>query len=1436
MYVGFWEKYACSLLLSGSEGTRLVWVSMTASLRATLGRNFGLLLKRHGDAFRLSVVNDVLNMQPSGCFSHQPSLTETDILCLFHGPPSSSEVCSCLFPGVPQSRCISTVTIERFVAHMKEKTTRADDNACRVCSVCSRQVLPTSRVFIYDDTIFRALVVTQVLEPYALSMTHVDLPRLDDRLEASHLLFVYLFFGHTDAVIEEMSAHQVETIWTVFKVNPDLEKLRTLQLTGTSRWTGQNLKWPVLYAHTDDTRCTCMGTPIESCCERFDFKSDIIVDISKSQPWNQGLFFISLGRAIHHLAFHTNAIDESNLEERQCLLCHQRIVFRDFAVPDMALLSKIRAGLGRGDPMIVESNADSEAVVEDKPPKIIPQSNDSASLFKRPRPHHVHVSPEISEPVFKKAKTGLEEDRSVVRPKVSLMSKLPKVTPEIVEAIFQQAFEDDILRKNLDQWLPWIARSYCQPADRIPNRTWDGAGNMSTELITSDGFVRMNRATELSSVSIYIPRATQRELDAEYERVVNNNDAYSFSARRGTTHIFCRNVRVMFPYNFDFARLFIASSCPGAIPRVLDDFVGERTGGYRSLVIDAAMGATEIKIEPLVLSRFDRDVAGDDDDDGQQEPLSSHGALREKCVADENVALGDISHIIKIVPIQDNAKITDGNHITHLSADIVFVTPHPFKIRYPVPGTALFCRGELTANGSRVPRHTGYSIATVSLERLAADLGIVAPSVPRKDVAIPLNPRATIVDDYARDNEDHLRAHGNALQKPLGHLKNPLRFIPTSALTDMLFWPPGSGFVIQFDEKTIQQRFRKRLVGVGADGILPSQSNRVEIQPCPMYRDPKTGSVVVTYDGRWLLHFVPDEHAEGTPVVSYTVSTNRYLWDKDRTPVNTAADFVVAGGPRVSFFNADDELSELRSCIDPGRPVGRQLRNMERIGSNRSSAVVQTPQLKDHYSVVRIYTRSFLSMLDLNFVRLNGGVYSKESLETVNLDIYWRATVPRFQLFNEDNTPVPHDDLTPKEIDVMTASTLDQAGVRLIVRNPGFYRVKQILDAPVFMVAEQQLFSTAGRDLFSPDSPMLLPEFEEHGKVHLARNSIESTSRLDQFEKFQIDRKNMLQLVLASTIAKRVINHPSLPFAPIADHAAMRYTLVSHFSNNIHRHYPWVAGIFPWLTFDLSMPLDADVLRQKHADEEERERKRVAEMHEQALPASATKRSRSKVHRYKTCLFCKMLTIPITSKRKPARHSPQACPLFFEYSNSERALLEFALMNVTKLNPSFKDKLLYKPKEGELSVKGYRLNIELFKNLRTKLRVSFGSRLSSLIKCESSNFGPVFAEEIKLKYSTVCIPERLPWVTLLTSFCGDNMMDLILRDGATTGFPSSKDEIVPLEKEPVSSTPHVAPTEELRSIFFGLHQKIVERLRAEEAAAAHGPSSSSSLSSSSDGD
>lgn len=311
----------------------------------------------------------------------------------------------------------------------------------------------------------------------------------------------------------------------------------------------------------------------------------------------------------------------------------------------------------------------------------------------------------------------------------------------------------------------------------------------------------------------------------------------------------------------------------------------------------------------------------------------------------------------------------------------------------------------------------------------------------------------------------------------------------------------------------------------------------------------------------------------------------------------------------------------------------------------------------------------------------------------------------------------------------------------------------------------------------------------------------------------------MMQMVLASTIAKWVITHPALPFAPIRDHAALRYTLVAHNSTNIHRHYPWLAGIFPWLTFDLSVPLDTTALWERHTKNEEEKKKKAAATGA-AADAPKKKQSRSGLNKYTTCVFCKMLTIPITSKRKPTRHSPHMCPLFFEYSNSERALLEFALMDEGRLGTAFKEKLLYRPSEGIPSVKGYRLRIDVFKTQRNKLRVSFGSRLSSLVKCESTTFGPVYAEELKIKYSSVCIPERLPWVTLLMSFCGNHMIDSILRDGGITGFILSKDDIVALEKEPESATLHVAPTSELREIFYTAHQKLDERLRAEAAAAA----------------
>jgi len=1385
---------------------------MNASSRKGLVRNFASLVLAHWPEFPSFVIHDVLKMKTSGSFLRkEEGMHQTDQLCMFHGPSYLADFCRCLFADVSTSDHISLVPISRFVDHIKAHTVQTHGIG-RTCTECHRRVLPTDRVFIYNDVVFRTLVITKILKPGTLSLTTPDLPRFDDELEMIHLLYAYLLSGNSRRVLETMSSNQIETAWTVIRLN--LENLRLLKLTGTSRWTNGNLKWPVLYTHNDDERCTCAGTPIENCCRRFDFEDDVVMGISKSHPWTCGLFFISMGRAIHHLAFHTKAISGDIPEERMCLLCHQKIVFDNFCSVNMEVLTELRETTGRNDAMIVDSNADSEADVEDHSPKIIFRSKNSPIRLKRTRVATPHTTLAISEPVFKKPKTALEANASVVRPRIAMTSKLPKVTPEIVEAMFAMAFEDDILRKNLDQWLPWIARSRCQPADRMDNRSWEGT-HMSSELVTSDGFVRLNHATDLSSVSIYIPRSTQAELDAEYNKVIQQEDVYTYSIARGTTRIFCRNVTVKFPYNFDFSRVFIASSVPRAISPVLDRFVTEKTGGYRSLVIADSMGATEIMIEPFVLSRFD-----DDDDDHHRDDVSvSQETTRE------------LSHTIQIFPIQDNLEILGGANLTRPSPDIVLVTPHPFKICYPTPNTAVFACGQLTANGTPVIRPKGYGIDPVAFERLAADLGIVAPSVPRRDIAIPLNPNASVFDDYDRNNDDSLQAHKKKMTRALGHTKNPLRFVPTPSLMDMLFWPPGSGFVVRFDSKTVRGHTRKGVVGVGADGIT-KQDERIEIQACPMYKDPKTGSVVVTYDGRWLLQFVPDNHADGAPVVSYTVSTNLYLWDFDRTPVNTAADFVVAGGPRVSFFNADDDLHELRSCIDPVSSVGKQLRNMERIGNDDPSAVVQTPQLKAPYSIVRIYTRSFLTMLDLNFVRDNATLYSKEMLATRHLDIYWRAAVPGYVLFEQDGTRVSSDQLPALEVDMMRESVLDQAGVRLIVRKAGFYSINDILDAPIFMTAEQELFATTGRSLFAPDSPMLLPVFVLYGKVHLACNSLESVSRLGQFEKFQIDRRNMMQMVLASTIAKWVTNHRTLPFAPIQDHAALRYTLVAHTSTNIHRHYPWLAGIFPWLTFDLSIPLDPAVLRKRHIEEVEEKAAALGT----AIDAPKKKQSRSSLNKYTTCVFCKMLTIPITSKRKPTRHSPHMCPLFFEYSNSERALLEFALVDEARLGSTFKEKLLYIPKEGVPSVKGYRLRIDVFKIQRNKLRVSFGSRLSSLVKCESTNFGPVYAEELKIKYSSVCIPERLPWVTLLTSFCGNRMIDSVLRDGGITGFMPSKDDIIALEKEPESVVPHAAPTSELREIFYNVHQKLDERLRAEAAAATRVSISSSSLSSSSEAD
>lgn len=1344
---------------------------------------------------------------------------QTDQLCLFHKSRNSSGFCRCLFTDAETSEgCILIVPISCFVDHIKNHTVQSPEKG-RNCTKCHRRILPKDQVFIYDDTVFRTLVISKILKSDTLSLTTPDLPRFDDELEVSHLLYVYLLSGNSRRVLETMNTAQIETAWTVTKLN--LESLCVLKLAGTSRWTNGNLKWPVLYTHNDDERCTCAGTPIENCCRRFDFEDDRVLGISKSQPWSRGLFFISLGRAIHHLVFHTKATSSDRLEDRTCLLCHQKIMFDDFCSVNEDVLAELRGRTDETDAMIVDSNADSEAAVEDHTPKLISRSKPSPIRLKRTRDAASRTPPTGSEPVFKKPKTALDVNASFVLPRIAMTSKLPKVTPEITEAMFAMAFEDDILRKNLDQWLPWLARSRCQPADQMSNRAWEGT-QMSTELITSDGFVRMNRATDLSSVSIYIPRSTREELDAEYAKVIEQSDMYSYNINRGTTRIFCRNVIVKFPYNFDFSRVSIASSKPRVISSVLDRFVSEKTGGYRSLVIADSMGATEIIIEPLVLSRFD------DDDDQRDDAVLSQETLRS-----ENLSVSELSHSIQIFPIQDNIEILRGVNFTRPSPDIVLVTPHPFKICYPTPNIALFACGPLTANGTPVIRPKGYGTSPKTFERLAADLGIVAPSVPRRDIVIPLNPNASIFDSYDRSNNENRHAHEKKMSRSLGHTNNPLRFVHMSSLIDMLFWPPGSGFVVRFDSKTVLGRTRKGVVGVGADGLV-HQEERIEIQSCPMYKDPKTGSVVVTYDGRWLLHFVPDDHVEGTPVVSYTVSMNRYLWDLDRTPVNTSTDFVVAGGPCVSFFNADIELRELRSCIDPVSSVGSQLRNMERIGTGDSSAVVQIPQLKAPYTIVRVYTRSFLTMLDLNFVRDTAAVlYSKEMLATRHLDVYWRASVPSYILFEKDGTQVPPDQLPDTEVDMMKESVLDQAGVRLIVRKAGFYSIKDILDAPIFLTAEQDLYDSVGRSLFAPDSPMLLPEFELHGKVHLACNSLESVSRLGQFEKFQIDRRNMMQMVLASTIAKWVITQTTLPFAPIRDHAALRYTLVAHISTNIHRHYPWLAGIFPWLTFDLSIPLDTVVLRERHAENEERKKKKAMATG-MVTDTRKKKQSRSGLNKYTTCVFCRMLTIPITSKRAPTRHSPHMCPLFFEYSNSERALLDFALMDESRLGSAFKEKMLYRPHEGVPSVKGYRLNVDAFKIQRNKLRVKFSSRLSSLVKCESTNFGPVYAEELKIKYSSVCIPARLPWATLLTSFYGNHMIDSVLRDGGMTGFIPSRDEIVVLEKEPESATSHVAPTAELREIFYKVHQKLDQRLQAEAAADMQLSMSSSSLSSSSE--
>jgi hypothetical protein len=891
---------------------------------------------------------------------------------------------------------------------------------------------------------------------------------------------------------------------------------------------------------------------------------------------------------------------------------------------------------------------------------------------------------------------------------------------------------------------------------------------------------------------------TKQEIVQQFNLVRNNRHSeFKLYVASETTRLICRNVLVAFPHDFDFSRVTISPSNPDAAKRSEHDFANTPSGSLRIYRVSADMGLVEIVIEPLFLSESGTDEGGD----AMDIDLSSITTPAVPSETSQDMPSAEVlrmySHCIRVTAIQDNMEIDGGKDIVRPPTDVVVSTPHYMCLEYAPLSFALFSHGPFWVDGKQITSPSKNVLAIRSLDRIAASLGIVTPSTPRDDATMPVSVNGSVIENFSHIESMMRHDDENEMNDSRrGHFKNPFRNLPVAELTSMMHWRRGSGFVIDADVNKLRSRRRRRIAGVGADGVIPEdKEERIEHQVCDAYLNPKTKTVIVTFRNRWILSFVP-EHDSGH-ITSYIVRTNTYFWDIDRTSRDHPEVFEVACGPRVPFYQTDIVLSDLRSCIDDSGSMRDQLVHMGEVGG----APVAVPQLKDHYSIVRIYTHVFRTLITVNYTKAAGTIFDNEDLHTRNVSLYWRVAVPHTTLFDQ-NGIIPEPNVSDEDQEVMNASAITNASVRLIVNRAGFYSISEIMEAPIYDVRERSFMpNTTGRSLFEEDSPMHNPAFIEHGKVHLARNSMSVTEKLSSVDKYAIDKRNVMQLVLASTIAKRVTENEKLVFGPIANLAAVIYTHVAHTSTNIHKRYPWIAGVFPWLTFDLSIPLDPFRLRDQQK-------------------ANDIPRKRGKLTKYETCRFCDMLTIPINSVRAPRRHNQNSCPVFFEHSNSERRLLEFLMPHLNALTRSFKDQLLIsvpppsKPNvEQGPNVNGYRLNVSYFVSQRSRLRGQFLSRLNTLVKCEDTVLGSMYVEDLKLKHSAVVVPSRLPWATLLTSFEGTRMTDVIA-DDKTELIGNDVDVIVKMDEDGEFDTP-IVPREELRSIFFKLHTEL--KMALEEA-------------------
>jgi hypothetical protein len=349
-------------------------VKTIENVRTALSGVFLKLLHSEWPAFHNSVLSDLLRLDQKGYTA--PTVDHTDLIHLYM---KEDKRCHCLASESANAAIIS-VRFESYSSFMRTKTIA--EGSQRVCSECKCPVPSPKYIFVYDDALFCRSVGTN-LTTEVIAHPIQDIMQIDALLETYQFLFVYFFRMNSAIAIEHMEKSQLDVMWVTAKLNFDKPPYSALTLTGASLWT-ENMNWPVIYAHSDEARCTCIGTAIENCCTRFDFPMNLKQILARTKSWKHCVFFTPIGRAIHHIIAHTRIARDQDTEDkkinRYCSLCQHRIEVTDFFAIDSKLANaRIEAGAAEDDTVkklnlesTHESQDDSELGVEDRSPRFDP--------------------------------------------------------------------------------------------------------------------------------------------------------------------------------------------------------------------------------------------------------------------------------------------------------------------------------------------------------------------------------------------------------------------------------------------------------------------------------------------------------------------------------------------------------------------------------------------------------------------------------------------------------------------------------------------------------------------------------------------------------------------------------------------------------------------------------------------------------------------------------------------------------------------------------------------------------------------------------------------------------------------------------------------------------------------------------------------------------